>query len=113
MGVVEASLVVESVVVVEVSAVLELGVVVLAVVDSVELVVLKPEMMLPDGTLDDATLVESESVKELIKDDKLESLAEDEDEDESDESPRFEVRPERVSDNDRVFCCEVDKTVDV
>lgn len=109
----EASLVVESVVVVDVSSVLELVVVVLAVLESAELVVLEPGMMLPDAALDDATLDESESVKELTKDDRPESLAEDEDEDESDESPRSEVRLERVSDNERLFCCEVDKTVEV
>lgn len=68
-------------------------------------------MMPPDAALDDATLDASEPVKELTKDDKLESPAEDEDE--SDESPRSEVRLERVSDNERLFCCEADKTVDV
>lgn len=62
------------------------------------------ELLLPDAALD-----ESVPVKEPTKDDKVVS----ESEDDEPESPKPEVRLERESDSDRLFCCEVVKTVDV
>lgn len=68
-----------------------------------------PTVLLSDTTLD-ATLDESLSVKDPIKDDKVVSDPGDEEL----ESPMPEDRLERLSNSDRLFCCEVDdKTVDV